>query len=58
MRKSIFIFAVLFFAMVGTIMAMATTTIVEERIEGINTLDPDWCYDTSSGEVIRKWNST
>ncbi len=39
-------------------MAMATTTIVEERIEGINTLDPDWCYDTSSGEVIRKWNST
>ena len=52
MRKSIFIFAVLFFAMVGTIMAMATTTIVEERIEGINTLDPDWCYDTSSGEII------
>ncbi len=43
--------------LLGVILVMASlmsmaTTIVEERIEGINTLDSDWCYDTSSGEII------
>lgn len=42
---------ILVLIIVGAVFAMATTIVIE-RIEGINTLDPDWCYDTSSGEVI------
>ena len=49
MKKVIILLGVIL--VVASLMGMATT-IVEERIEEINTLDSDWCYDTSSGEVI------
>ncbi len=37
--------------LIGAMIGMATT-IVEETIGTIATLDPAWCYDTASGEAI------
>ncbi len=48
--KKLLLFTVIILS--TALVLFATTTIVEETIGEVNTLDPDWCYDTSSGEAI------
>jgi peptide/nickel transport system substrate-binding protein len=49
--KKLAVVLLVVFLLAVSLTAIASTVVVE-RIEGINTLDSDWCYDTSSGEVI------
>ncbi|WP_036223925.1 ABC transporter substrate-binding protein [Mesoaciditoga lauensis] len=51
MKKWGIVWIVLTLFLAGLVIA-ATNTVVEERVGEINTLDPDWNYDTSSGEAI------
>ncbi len=52
MRKTGTILVMILILIVAGALANAATTIVEETIGEVNTLDPAWCYDTSSGEAI------